>query len=670
MALDDNVALVALVVSLIALFIALGQLAQQLLGTAEGYRRCAKQVIDPWHRLRWRHWIWSEFRYETHFVTPQLYLAAESEAWDVYFDGRCLRDAARDADPTPRFWTWWLRRNRRDAEIQAPRVLSATLKQTEIDRSMAELDAEQVSSEDAEKGATCAIPFGPRLPARRTGSLLRSHNKASWIELLQRLHKVYCVYESASRPEKRVGDHPAAFQPSRSTTSIEHTTKTQVMVKFTEWVWDILPDGVSKPLATTTVGTITVLALRMGMQFASVGERWLAYGNGYSITFQDVPALGLVAKLNRSGGRRDDWPDLIPSRATDKLMCGIIPGNEDLVPVDIHCVGDDRKDETMKAICRAVSAEDEGLFAMWTSKGGRFWETQNEAVALLCEYLPVSMSRCTTHYFWGWQPRRRGVFAFWEASFKFYRHLRREDDRKCLSHEMAKVLRRWRFLEETYRNDFYCLSGCRARDAQDGADQPTRNRKQAQMLHDCRNIFRWTTSWLNHYSFGELDTKSSDGGEKRTVYMRLVAAHIRMSTYAIPEGNAARDANHKAYKPYGNQEKQKHYHLYDRNDAGELIPHNGEPALPVAYEFFNTQLYEIAAAYIKHLNHEEHGIVKQMREITDDAGHNNIDDDVVKTAWWVMMLRGLVWTLSTSHATKGEAIPSSLYDNDTPVWIT
>lgn len=72
MGLTDNISVVALVVSLVALIIALGQIAQQLLGTAEGYRRCSSLVIGPWDRLRWRHWVWSEFRYETHFVCPEL----------------------------------------------------------------------------------------------------------------------------------------------------------------------------------------------------------------------------------------------------------------------------------------------------------------------------------------------------------------------------------------------------------------------------------------------------------------------------------------------------------------------------------------------------------------------------------------------------------------------
>ena len=40
----------AFAVALTALFIAVGQLLQQVFGTAEGYRRCQSSVLGPWAR--------------------------------------------------------------------------------------------------------------------------------------------------------------------------------------------------------------------------------------------------------------------------------------------------------------------------------------------------------------------------------------------------------------------------------------------------------------------------------------------------------------------------------------------------------------------------------------------------------------------------------------------
>lgn len=64
MGLEVTTALVALVVSLIALLIASLQLVQALFGTAEGYKRCSRSVIGSWEGLRRRYFLPSELRFE------------------------------------------------------------------------------------------------------------------------------------------------------------------------------------------------------------------------------------------------------------------------------------------------------------------------------------------------------------------------------------------------------------------------------------------------------------------------------------------------------------------------------------------------------------------------------------------------------------------------------
>lgn len=76
---DGNVAIVALVVSLVALFVTANQFLLQLFNSADGYRRCAETVLDVWHRKRHRKWKWSEFRFETRYTTPQIVLTCPQE---------------------------------------------------------------------------------------------------------------------------------------------------------------------------------------------------------------------------------------------------------------------------------------------------------------------------------------------------------------------------------------------------------------------------------------------------------------------------------------------------------------------------------------------------------------------------------------------------------------
>ncbi|KAF1985933.1 hypothetical protein K402DRAFT_404730 [Aulographum hederae CBS 113979] len=91
---EVGVAIVALVVSLIALLVAAGQLSHQYLSTAEGYRRCRKEVIGPWAARTHRRWLWSEFRYETTSTTPQLDLLSA-----VQYRGKKTKFRGTDRGP-------------------------------------------------------------------------------------------------------------------------------------------------------------------------------------------------------------------------------------------------------------------------------------------------------------------------------------------------------------------------------------------------------------------------------------------------------------------------------------------------------------------------------------------------------------------------------------------
>lgn len=62
------------IISLFALFVALGQRFQKSFATAEGHRRCQEPVIGTW-----AHWTirWSHFWFETVFTSPKLTLHSD-----------------------------------------------------------------------------------------------------------------------------------------------------------------------------------------------------------------------------------------------------------------------------------------------------------------------------------------------------------------------------------------------------------------------------------------------------------------------------------------------------------------------------------------------------------------------------------------------------------------
>lgn len=70
----DPTALVALIISIVALVIAVFQLLAQIVGTIEGYRHCQESVLGKWSKHRKRDWSWTQFRYGTLFKTPEITL--------------------------------------------------------------------------------------------------------------------------------------------------------------------------------------------------------------------------------------------------------------------------------------------------------------------------------------------------------------------------------------------------------------------------------------------------------------------------------------------------------------------------------------------------------------------------------------------------------------------
>lgn len=86
---DTHITASAFVVSLVAFFIALGQLLQQYFATADGYRRCQRSVMGNWARKARLRWRWREFRFETLYTTPDILLVVSDKFYSVQ-KGDCI----------------------------------------------------------------------------------------------------------------------------------------------------------------------------------------------------------------------------------------------------------------------------------------------------------------------------------------------------------------------------------------------------------------------------------------------------------------------------------------------------------------------------------------------------------------------------------------------------
>jgi len=101
------------------------------------------------------------------------------------------------------------------------------------------------------------------------------------------------------------------------------------VIQFQENSWDFQLPDVLRPLAKTTVGTIEVIARRMGMrwkEFDPIHGIMRAEGNGQIITATTIRSLGTVIQYNRwiSGPSSAPQERYIPVGKADCLGFGII----------------------------------------------------------------------------------------------------------------------------------------------------------------------------------------------------------------------------------------------------------------------------------------------------------------------------------------------------------
>ena len=71
------------------------------------------------------------------------------------------------------------------------------------------------------------------------------------------------------------------------------------------------------------------------------------------------------------------------------------------------------------------------------------------------------------------------------------------------------------------------------------------------------------------------------------------------------------------------------------------------------------------------VRHPEHGIPAFFgRRGIGLSNNGDESDDICEALWWMLMLRGVIWTMSCTHIESDYKVPSVFYGNKTPVWIT
>ncbi|CAM1509002.1 Fc.00g027410.m01.CDS01 [Cosmosporella sp. VM-42] len=641
---DNQTAVVALVVSLVALLVSLGQLLQMFFSTAEGYRRCAESVMGVWHKTRTRRFRFYEMRFETMFTTPEIILLSSTERYEAaqdYTDVYLLQSPGNKGGhfiletvhpQRPNMVAGWSL-----AMLRGPRERSAKIAQPPYQMEMS-----------VRKGSRTDMLQHRRRKRRSPAS--GNEVLVTWILLLEELHNLYSQYwpgecgmcqkidEATHPPESSTRGTAIPFQNHDP-----HGGRHDVAIIYRRWSWDFMPPDVTRPLAKTTIGDILVLALRMGMRWRILqpeSGRMQADGEGYSLSATQVNSMGIVMRFMRfTALGRHSPQQLIPSTIVDKLLCGIIAGDNEFVKREFNMIGNNgerRKIHDSGGVLDQIGFLQADL-ALAREKD--YIETTNETVMLLLPFLPLRGSSMVGFRYTFYHPRssHKAVFHFWEGKLALLRVLESRlqtqlegqwaYDRLAMIHDQLATFAR------DYYNDFYNIHFKEVvRDwTVDGKSLKDR------FVAHCRGVFDFANSILREPGL-EFHQPSAIGQPR---YLYLIAAHARMGLGAIGEA------------------------IQVTNDSGGKDVRE-EYDVPQEPRSFAMEVYEVVRAYARYIHHPVYGINVYLNSVGI-----RLTKEQAEVAWWALMLRGVAWRMAIwQYDWEGDAIPSSLSGNKTPVWIT
>ena len=507
---QDNTAVVAIVIALIAFFVTTAQLLQALFGTAEGYRRCQPSVIGGWATKTRRRWRWSEFRFETLFTAPYIHLAFLDETYQghvgVFIEGN---EASR----------------RRTYSEET--LLSGTARLRSYD-----------------------------------GYLETEDDLVSWLSLLNMLHYLQSSYFRLAA----YGD----VQQSRSRFPSQALDgrMTCPAVTFRTRSWDFMPPDVVRPFATSNVGDMIALAHRLGMRWKEIRPDdgiMRAEGTGQSITSTTVRGFGLLLQYTFDRGileKRDRTPDIqrltIPSREADMLGFQIVPGIPLLHLPDFvfdYSTGFATVALAMKTL--GVDGNVRIMYADYFRRSGCLYGF-SDLIGMVAPFLPLPGSS-VVQVFSPYPEVYVSPTNWWEGFVVYHARLLKymEEQTKAgnYSEQLTWVLERFEYLRRTYP-----WNQCPSWEAE-SANNETKNGRSIGFLNDLRDIWSTTTTYFEtlqlQYRYLELS--------KHFRYIDLVGAHIAQAVYYpdIAEANIKAGTN-KRYELGAGRSKQvaEGMHLY------------------------------------------------------------------------------------------------------------
>ena len=614
---DTATAVTALVVSLFALFTAVAQLLQQYFGAADGLRRCQAPIIGEWAkntRLRFR---WREFRFEVTFIAPVIGINREES-----LPGANNAPRGPESDGKPDLFLW--------------NALGIT--GTSLSRRMT------FSPEQADQDCQDTFIYDEKEVMGMAVSKLRKDgptDMVGWISLIDRLHILQSV---GKRPMVSVARDTKFYNKEAPTQRLRswdiakylpcHPTIPSIAIR--QRSWDFMPPDFLRPVASSTVGDIIVLAHRLGMGWRSLkpGAGVLhAEGNGQTLTGSMVRSFGIVLQYTRdhaleSRSAEHAWQNLIiPTEEADKVGFGIIPGDDRLGMPDLPMTAEDGSFDEIDASMSALNITRRAQNVMrevWRQHG--YYEGWNEVICLACPFLPMPEENSINCVLRPLQHIASPLL--WREGRRAFRiRTRHEADILNSSSKSPKLAKHLENLWQRYITGWKTYPSW---GSETFFDKSTRNCYSKEFLMYLKGQHDWTTDYFLNK---EPNTLKHERGQDLE-FKDLLSAHLSMAPSAWP---VARENDKK-----GNYKRA----------FGE-----------------SKRMFEVFQVYADRLP-------EVAERVKETSGFD--DEEVVREAWWSLMYRGQVWWLSVQilggpHRTpddrRGIYVPSSYWGSKVPVYI-
>ncbi|KAL7765907.1 hypothetical protein ACKLNR_003823 [Fusarium oxysporum f. sp. zingiberi] len=282
------VAIVALLVSLVALAATFMQVMQQYYASAAGYAQCNEKVMGKWALTKTRRFSWDELRFEVEFEAPVIFVSPPDNQHgpirgaEIYFlDGspKSLENTWSELDINPR-------------EEYANKT-----------------KRERIHTADNERASwTLLLSAVQRM----------EHESEKWQKSqYEGMHKQVGPPNAQTQYHDLPTNPPSLYDAHTMTVALQRKRKS----------WDTMPATVLRPYATTTMCHLIEMLAALGIywkEFDRKRERYRAEGNGFMVIGEKVTDLGLMFTFSIYGRSRFEANRVIPVDQVKELCFGYV----------------------------------------------------------------------------------------------------------------------------------------------------------------------------------------------------------------------------------------------------------------------------------------------------------------------------------------------------------